>query len=453
MSEGEINSTDSSPTSPTEYNNNININHYGQVTQSRQHICVTIPFRIEQQYIPLFGELDESSNSPDSAKPVFLSLLVHHIIHSTSHSITYAVTIESSSDKADDAGMYALKIQDDDLDDIKAIYSKTSIHLPCPILYAIGKVHDRNAILMESMTLYQPISQFIRHDQAFSCATTLRIGLVLLDQLQELWYKGCDYADISIHSIGVIVDHHSILSIRFLDNKIIPLCSYVANSESWSTVLGGPNDSVCSVLFLLISLLGGTLWSDQVTSKVSSRVSNNLILQYPASQTRTRGMYRYDKSVNSTKFVNSTKSTNSTKSVNSTKSTRVMNLIKVNTLLTMLYDAELIDAKTTVYTLNSHMLESMIRAHFQTIHQVLCQRYIDPSKVMIPKYRCVIGLYLLAIWSTMNTLSGYQPDIEFTRWALNLLNIKRICSLEEIYLVYDYRYNMFNIDLNKVYAS
>ena len=393
----------------------------------------------------MFGEVTDSADSPDSAKPVFLSLLVHHIIHSTSHSITYAVTIESSSDKADDAGMYALKIQDDDLDDIKAIYSKTSIHLPCPILYAIGKVHDRNAILMESMTLYQPISQFIRHDQAFSCATTLRIGLVLLDQLQELWYKGYDYADISIHSIGVIVDHHSILSIRFLDNKIIPLCSYVANSESWSTVLGGPNDSVCSVLFLLISLLGGTLWSDQVTSKVSNRVSNrvtnNLILQYPASQTRTRGMYRYDKSANSTK------------STNQTKSTRVMNLIKVNTLLTMLYDAELIDAKTTVYTLNSHMLESMIRAHFQTIHQVLCQRYIDPSKVMIPKYRCVIGLYLLAIWSTMNTLSGYQPDIEFTRWALNLLNVKRICSLEEIYLVYDYRYNMFNIDLNKVYAS
>ena len=152
-------------------------------------------------------------------------------------------------------------------------------------------------------------------------------------------------------------------------------------------------------------------------------------------------MYRYDKSINSTK------------SANPTKSTRVMNLIKVNTLLTMLYDAELIDAKTTVYTLNSHMLESMIRAHFQTIHQVLCQRYIDPSKVMIPKYRCVIGLYLLAIWSTMNTLSGYQPDIEFTRWVLNLLNVKRICSLEEIYLVYDYRYNMFNIDLNKVYAS
>lgn len=362
-----------------------------------------------------------------------IKMTVNKVIGEGKTSTVYLVTIESK--------VYALKIQSTPIKDISI--SNISNNYDCiPHVYYAGKIKDSYATIIEYYPNAKPLNKIMyKSSKMLSIGTISRIGLVVLNNLKHLHSYGLEYPDLSPANIACIQNTKS-MQFKFYDFDALRLPSPIYNEkvgkqhESFYSCFECKHsyvDDICSLLFIMITLLGGTFWNYKHIQNLA-KYSNNSFF------TRFNQLYNSKEPYNSSKY---------DASPFKTEYRRLISCIKHN-----VYDMFVSDIQDFLKIKAEHnIIEEIIRNNFSIIHNYICNKYGILSN---PKYCYIIGLYLLAIYLT--EYSYIKPPgitsihlYEFIDTKIRYLNIAKIQSLDNIMLFYDYKVNLAPIEINRIY--
>lgn len=399
------------------------------------------------------------------------NILVHicKVIGEGKTSTVYLVSIADT--------YYALKIQSDDVNE--SVFNKTNNCICLPHIYHYGTINVRDNIniphgtLMEYYENARPLTKIMfKNSEMLSTGTVFRIGLILLRSLKSIHMNGMEYIDLRPPNIACIRNNKT-TTFRLYDVDAIrfPSKSYTEKvgkqHESFYSCFEKKHtyiDDLCSLIFVLITMLGGTFWSFKNISTVAeqSSISKNgnpfftRFNQLNNSENNSdRNYNKYDVSP----FKNEYR--------------RLINCIKVN-----VYNKIVKDIKELLNVNVDHRsLKDLIFNNFHTIHIYLCKKYLTTTEI---KYKSIIGLYILAIFLTecsytrsecshsqqqtnctylqpygrldyRYVLSSCNVDTsihDFIESKLRYLNVAKIQNLDNVMLYYDHKVNLqlFNID-------
>lgn len=411
------------------------------------------------------------------------NILVHicKVIGEGKTSTVYLVSIADT--------YYALKIQSDDVNE--SVFNKTNNCICLPHIYHYGTINVRDNIniphgtLMEYYENARPLTKIMfKNSEMLSTGTVFRIGLILLRSLKSIHMNGMEYIDLRPPNIACIRNNKT-TTFRLYDVDAIrfPSKSYTEKvgkqHESFYSCFEKKHtyiDDLCSLIFVLITMLGGTFWSFKNISTVAeqSSISKNgnpfftrFNQLYNSENNSDRNYNKYDVSP----FKNEYR--------------RLINCIKVN-----VYNKIVKDIKELLNVNVDHRsLKDLIFNNFHTIHIYLCKKYLTTTEI---KYKSIIGLYILAIFLTecsytrsecshsrtecsqvgfshspqqtnctylqpygrldyRYVLSSCNVDTsihDFIESKLRYLNVAKIQNLDNVMLYYDHKVNLqlFNID-------
>ena len=389
---------------------------------------------------------------------------------------------------------YALKIQSDDVND--NVFDKTNNCICLPHIYHYGTISVRDNIstphgtLMEYYENAKPLTKIMfKNSEMLSTGTVVRIGLILLRSLKSIHMNGMEYIDLRPPNIACIRNNKT-TTFRLYDVDAVrfPSKSYTEKvgkqPESFYSCFEKKHtyiDDLCSLIFVLITMLGGTFWSFKNISTIAAQscISKNgnpfftrFNQLYNTENNHDRNYNKYDTSP----FKNEYR--------------RLINCIKVN-----VYNKIVKDIKELLNVNVDHKsLKDLIFNNFHTIHIYLCKKYLTTTEI---KYKSIIGLYILAIFLTecsytqsscshsqavcshsqaeclehsnkssgcpflqteqygrldyRYVLSSQHVDTsihDFIESKLRYLNVAKIQNLDNVMLYYDHKVNLqlFNID-------
>lgn len=363
---------------------------------------------------------------------------------------------------------YALKIQSDDINE--SVFNKTNNCVCLPHIYHYGTINVRDNIntthgtLMEYYENARPLTKIMfKNSEMLSTGTVFRIGLILLRSLKSIHMNGMEYIDLRPPNIACIRNNKT-TTFRLYDVDAIrfPSKSYTEKvgkqHESFYSCFEKKHtyiDDLCSLIFVLITMLGGTFWSfknistiaaQSCTSKNGNPFFTRFNQLYNNENNHDRNYNKYDVSP----FKNEYR--------------RLINCIKVN-----VYNKIVGDIKELLNVNVDHKsLKDLIFNNFHTIHIYLCKKYLTTTEI---KYKSIVGLYVLAIFLTecshsqaecshlqpygqldyRYVLSSCNVDTsihDFIESKLRYLNVVKIQNLDNVMLYYDHKVNLqlFNID-------
>lgn len=389
------------------------------------------------------------------------SAYIIHVIKVIGEGKTSTVYLVNYNDK-----QYALKIQ---TDPINSTVFKTSNLCNClPHVYHYGVVGYSYGTLMEYYSNAKPLTRVMfRNSEMLSCGTIFRIGLILLQQLKQLHSNGLEYVDLRPPNIACIRACKDSACIRACKDSVclktnkevsfklydVDAVRYPANTytekvgkqhESFYSCFEKKHtyiDDLCSLIFVLITMFGGTFWSFKNIATLAKTGNPfftrfNQLYELESADNRNRIYSKYDCSPFKTEY------------------RRLINCIKVNVYNKIISDIhELLKASPDHET-----LRDLIHDNFHTIHNYLCKKYLTTTEI---KYKSIVGLYIIAIYLTessyvnsqassyVNTSCTPCEDIyTFIDTTLRYLNIAKIAQLDKIMLYYDHKVklHLFNID-------
>lgn len=384
-----------------------------------------------------------------------------HVIKVIGEGKTSTVYLVNYDDK-----QYALKIQ---TDPINSLVFKTSNLCNClPHVYQYGVVGYSYGTLMEYYSNAKPLTRVMfRNSEMLSCGTIFRIGLILLQQLKQLHINGLEYVDLRPPNIACLkackdnaclrsnkdsaclkTNKEVLFKLYDVDAVRYPANTYTEKvgkqHESFYSCFEKKHtyiDDLCSLIFVLITMFGGTFWSFKNIATLAKTGNPfftrfNQLYELESADNRNRIYSKYDCSPFKTEY------------------RRLINCIKVNVYNKIVGDIhELLKASPDHET-----LRDLIHDNFHTIHNYLCKKYLTTTEI---KYKSIVGLYIIAIYLTecsyvnaQNTYSDeHTHDIDeriytFIDSTLRYLNIAKIVQLDKIMLYYDHKVklHLFNID-------
>ena len=366
---------------------------------------------------------------------------------------------------------YALKIQ---TDPINSSVFKTSNLCNClPHVYQYGVVGYSYGTLMEYYSNAKPLTRVMfRNSEMLSCGTIFRIGLILLQQLKQLHKNGLEYVDLRPPNIACLkackdtacLKACKDTSCKDSDNstctkiskdvtfKLYDVDAVRYPSNTYTDKVGKQHESfyscfekkhtyiddLCSLIFVLITLFGGTFWSFKNIATLAKTGNPffarfNQLYELESADNRNRIYSKYDCSPFKTEY------------------RRLINCIKVN-----VYNKIVSDIHVLLKASPDHeTLRDLIYNNFHTIHNYLCKKYLTTTEI---KYKSIVGLYIIAIYLTessyVNSLESSHVNTPcediytFIDTTLRYLNIAKISQLDKIMLYYDHKVklNLFNID-------
>ena len=360
---------------------------------------------------------------------------------------------------------YALKIQTDPIN--SAVFKTSNLCNCLPHVYQYGIVGYSYGTLMEYYFNAKPLTKVMfRNSEMLSCGTIFRIGLILLQQLKQLHKNGLEYIDLRPPNIACLKACKDTACLKACkdstgSNKDVTFKLYDVDavrypSTTYTDKVGKQHESfyscfekkhtyiddLCSLIFVLITLFGGTFWSFKNIATLAKTGNPfftrfNQLYDLESTDNRNRIYSKYDCGPFKTEY------------------RRLINCIKVNVYNKIVGDIhELLKASPDHET-----LRDLIYNNFHTIHNYLCKKYLTTTEI---KYKSIVGLYIIAIYLTecaysdehtqqINTQNVNTPceDIyTFIDTTLRYLNIAKITQLDKIMLYYDHKVklHLFNID-------
>ena len=362
-----------------------------------------------------------------------ITITINKVIGEGKTSTVYLVTIDEK--------IYALKIQSTPIKDISI--SKISNQYNCiPYIYYSGKIKDSYATVMEYYPNAKPLNKIMyKNTKMLSIGTISRIGLIILNNLKHLHEYGLEYPDLTPANIACIQNIKSI-EFKFYDFDALRLPSSIYNEkvgkqhESFYSCFECKHsyiDDICSLIFIMITLLGGTFWNYKHIQNLAKYNNNSFF-------TRFNQLYNSKEP-----YINSKYDASPFK----TEYRRLISCIKHN-----VYDMIISDIQECLKIKTEHgIMEELIRNNFSIIHNYLCNKYCIINN---NKYCYIIGLYLLAIYLTEYSYTK-PPGLlsyhiyDFIDTKIRYLNIAKIQSLDNIMLFYDYKVNLPPIELYRIY--
>lgn len=367
-----------------------------------------------------------------------IEIFIEKVIGEGKTSTVFLVYISGDNSKP-----YALKIQEEKLKDIIICkLSNTCQYLPH--IYDTGKIFNSHASLIEYYNNAVPLSNImVRGNKVLSFSTVLRLGLLMLPILKDLHSNLLEYPDLSPANIACIFNDNN-LSLKLYDCDSLRLPSNIYNDKvgkqhesfySCITCKHSYIDDLCSLMFVMITLLGGTFWNYKHIVNMSK--SDNPFFTRLNQLSINKEVYSKNKYDNSS-YKNEYR--------------RLINCIKSNVYNTLIDDIiEIIDITGITGNLNHMLVEDIIKNNFNHILKSLCNKYNVLEK---SKTRIVVGLYLIAIYITeysyvgknnMNNLYNFVED------SIKLLNNFKINNLDKTKLFYDVKINLFDIGNDRIY--
>lgn len=364
-------------------------------------------------------------------KPI--KLLIDRVIGEGKTSTVFLAYIENNSVP------YALKIQNTPAKDMSIC--KISNKCKCiPYVYNYGKIHDSYATLIEYYNNTIPLNKkMFKGNKVLSFTTVLRIGILMLPVLKELHNNSLEYPDLSPANIACIMNDNLELKLYDFDALRTPSTIYDdkvgKQHESFYSCMERKHsyaDDLCSLIFIMITLLGGTYWNYKHIT--------NMAKQGGSFFTRLNQLNESKEPYCNNKYDNSPYKN---------EYRRLLNIIKKNVYNVLVEDiSELIESH---YALDHVILEDLLYMNFQHIHNSLCEKYNIGHDI---KYRGVIGLYLLAIYITeysYSKKSNKDQLYSFIDSIFNYLNINKITNIDKTKLFYDMKINLINIGYDRIY--
>lgn len=343
-----------------------------------------------------------------------------------------------------DDKQFALKIQEEKLKDI--ITEKISNRCKyLPYIYDTGKVFNSYASLIEFYKNTIPLNNLMmKGNKVLSFSTVLRLGLLMLPVLKDLHEHYLEYPDLSPSNIACVFNENSLL-LKLYDCDSLRLPSNIYNDkvgkqhESFYSCIECKHtfaDDLCSLCFVMITLLGGTFWNYKHIVNIAQHYDNPFFTRF-----NQLSIYREDYSKN--KYDNSSYKN---------EYRRLINCIKTNVYNSFIDDiSELINITSNNGNLNHILIEDMIKMNFNYILKYLCKKYnVKESS----KTRITVGLYLIAIYITEFSYIGKNNIDElynFFENSIKILNIYKINNLDKTKLIYDNKINLFDIGYDRIY--
>ena len=362
-----------------------------------------------------------------------ISMTVNKVIGEGKTSTVYLVTIDTE--------IYALKIQSEPIKnlEISKISNKCNY---IPHVYFAGKINNSYATIIEYYSNAKPLNKIMyKNTKMLSLSTISRIGLLIMKNLKHLHNLNLEYPDLSPANIACIQTNKS-LQFKFFDFDALRFSSPIYNEkvgkqhESFYSCFENKHsyvDDICSLMFILITLSGGTFWNFKHIQNLAKYTNNSLF-------TRFNQLYNSKEPYCSSKYDNSPFKI---------EYRRLIAHIKRN-----VYNMIINDIQDFLKIKTDHkIIEEIIRNNFSTIHNHLCKKYciIDNNK-----YCYIIGLYLLAVYLT--EYSYIKPPgiisycvYDFIDSKIRYLNITKIQNLDNILLFYDYKVNLSPIEYERIY--
>jgi len=372
------------------------------------------------------------------------STYIIHVIKVIGEGKTSTVYLVNYDDK-----QYALKIQTDPINSL--VFKTTNLCNCLPHVYHYGVVGYSYGTLMEYYSNAKPLTRVMfRNSEMLSCGTIFRIGLILLQQLKQLHINGLEYVDLrppNIACIRACLKTNKEVSFKLYD---VDAVRYPANTytekvgkqhESFYSCFEKKHtyiDDLCSLIFVLITMFGGTFWSFKNIATLAKTGNPfftrfNQLYELESADNRNRIYSKYDCSPFKTEY------------------RRLINCIKVNVYNKIISDIhELLKASPDHET-----LRDLIHDNFHTIYNYLCKKYLTTTEI---KYKSIVGLYIIAIYLTECAYSDEHTEqsknvideriYTFIDSTLRYLNIAKIVQLDKIMLYYDHKVklHLFNID-------
>ena len=356
---------------------------------------------------------------------------------------------------------YALKIQSDPVNDDIFMSSNKCECLPHIYRYGtICSVQPTHGTLMEYYEYARPLTKIMfKNSEMLSTGTIFRIGLILLKSLKSIHINGMEYIDLRPPNIACIRKNKSfIFRLYDVDAVRYPSNSYTEKvgkqHESFYSCFEKKHtyiDDLCSLMFVLITMFGGTFWSFKNIFTMASKNDNPFFTRfnqlYNNETSCDRNYNKYDVSP----FKNEYR--------------RLINRIKVNVYNTIISDIqELLNVNV-----DHKLMRDLIMNNFHIIHTFLCKKYLTTTEI---KYKSIVGLYILAIFltecshsqtesshsqteSSHSQTESSQVDTsiyDFVESKLRYLNIAKIQNLDNIMLYYDHKVNLQLINIDNIYC-
>lgn len=357
---------------------------------------------------------------------------------------------------------YALKIQTDPVN--SSVFNTSNLCNCLPRVYQYGIVGYSYGTLMEYYPNAKPLTRVMfKNSEMLSCGTIFRIGLILLQQLKQLHNNGLEYVDLRPPNIACLKaskDTSCIKTGKDVSFKLYDIDAVRYPSNTYTEKVGKQHESfyscfekkhtyiddLCSLIFVLITMFGGTFWSFKNIASLAktgnpffARFNQLYELENVDNHNHNRIYSKYDCSPFKIEY------------------RRLINCIKVNVYNKIVSDIhELLKASPDHET-----LRDLIHDNFYTIHNHLCKKYLTTTEI---KYKSIVGLYIIAIYLTecsyvneqkcsyVNTQKCDNVIDEniytFIDSTLRYLNIAKIPQLDKIILYYDHKVklHLFNID-------
>lgn len=344
-----------------------------------------------------------------------------------------------------DDKQYALKIQENKLKDL-IIEKKSNSCKYLPYIYDTGKIYNSYVSLIEYYEKAVPLNNIMtRGNKVLSFSTVLRLGLLMLPVLKDIHEHLLEYPDLSPSNIAACVFNENSLQLKLYDCDSLRIPSNIYNDkigkqhESFYSCMECKHtfaDDLCSLCFVMITLLGGTFWNYKHIVHIAQQHDNPFFTRF-----NQLSIYREDYSKN--KYDNSTYKN---------EYRRLIKCIKTNVYNILIDDiSEIINITSNNSNLNHLLIEDMIKNSFTNILDSLCNKYNTKENY---KTRIIIGLYLIAIYITEFSYIGKNNIDElynFFEISIKKLNIYKINNLDKTKLIYDVKNNLFNIGNERIY--
>lgn len=343
---------------------------------------------------------------------------------------------------------YALKVQEEPL----KIIEETNNCSCFPHVYKTGKVGESYATLMEIYMNSVPLNKVMyRSDKILSTGTVIRIGLNLLNNLKQIHINGLEYPDLRPANIACIkntdfntytfklfdVDAVRTPSKRYEDKVGKQHESFYSSMESKHIYV----DDICSLIFNMLTMLGGTCWNFKILDYHAMNDDNPFFIRLKQFLS-TRGKYnpsQYDTSPYMIEY------------------RRLIDVIKRNVYNMLINDIK--ECCNIIDCDNIHeIMEELIHNNFNDIYHMLCQYYNINTKQK-PKYCVILGLYLIAVYLTELSYVKNQGDYtinlneyNFIESKLKFINNRYIKSIYHTKLYYEPKSNTQIFDQSRIYV-
>ena len=369
-----------------------------------------------------------------------LNLFVQSVIGEGKTSTVYKVIYENKP--------YAFKVQSEPMNILNASNNCNCL----PHIYKYGKVKDSYGTLMEIFENSKSLKKYMyryksiknvdnKNKDMLNSESIIRIGLNLLYNLRQIHDNGLEFPDLRPDNIACIRYDTGRFNFKFYDCDALRIPSNIYEDkvgkqhESFYSCIEHKHtyvDDLCSMIFNLITVFGGTCWHFKVLEQMAITNCNPLFIRLNQLM-NTRERYdptKYDTSPYMIEY------------------RRLIDVVKKN-VYHMIND----DIQTYMDLKTNHVMnEELIKNNFTKIFNHLCKIY----NINIPRQRVILGLYLLAFYLTEYSYSKPCDSIDnnlykFIEAKLRQLNFFPIKSIDYTKFIYEPKTNVVIFDESRIY--